>query len=107
MADSLTTHHLFGTKDVSSAGTAVAVHSTSRIVTSLIIVAHSDNAGRIFYGASDVASTTQKGLAPGESMALPAPSRGTSLGMFDISTIFIDAANTNDGVDFVAALYVK
>ena len=106
MADSLTTHHLFGTKDVSSAGTAVAVHSTSRIITTLMLVAHSDNAGRIFYGASDVDSNTQKGLAPGESMALPAPSRGASPGAFDISDIFIDSANSNDGVDFVAALYI-
>lgn len=106
MATSVTEHHIFGTKDVASAGTAVQLEETSRPVVSLLIIAHSDNTGRIFYGGSDVDSSTQKGLEGGESVTIPAPLRGASMGSFDITDYFIDAATSGDGVDFVAVRLV-
>lgn len=96
MATSATARFIFGTKDVAAAGTAVVLDATERRIRSLMLIAHSDNAGRIFYGGSDVASTTQKGLAAGESVTM------TGDQAFALKTIYIDAANANDGVDFVA-----
>ena len=97
MATSVTGVFLFGTKDVAAAGTAVVLDATDYRIRSLLIIAHSDNAGRIFYGGSDVASTTQKGLAAGESIQIIGDKE------FALSTIYIDAANANDGIDFVGA----
>jgi len=96
MATSVTTRHIFGTKDVASAGTAVVLDATERRLNSLMVIAHDDNVGRVFYGGSDVDSATQKGLAPGESIVI-------SGAPFPLSDIYIDAANANDGVDFVGA----
>ena len=98
MATSVTQSHLFGTKSVTTAGTRVQLETTSRPVSAVLIIAKSTNVGRIFYGGVDVASTTQTGLEPGESVefgsAIEAP--------FDIANIYIDSATSGDGVDFVA-----
>jgi hypothetical protein len=96
MATSETSSHVYGQKSVSSAGTAVVLDSTDRKLQSILIVAHDDNAGRVFYGASDVDSSTQKGLAPGESITI-------TMGRYPIllSEFYIDAATSSDGVDFV------
>ena len=96
MATSVTDTHIFGTKDVAAAGTAVVLDATEQRLLALMIIAHSDNAGRIFYGGSDVDSSTQKGLAAGESITISAGGKP-----FVLSSIFIDAANNDDGVDFV------
>lgn len=97
MATSVTVSHVFGTKDVAATGTAVQLDATDRKLQSLLIVAHSDNAGRVFYGGSDVDSSTQKGLLPGESIVI------TGNRPFLLSTIYIDAATNDDGVDFIGA----
>ena len=96
MATSVTDVHIFGTKDVATAGEAVALDATEYPLQALMIIAHSDNVGRVFYGGSDVASTTQKGLAAGESITISAAGKP-----FLLTSISIDAANNNDGVDFV------
>ena len=99
MASSLTTSFIFGQKDVATAGTQLQLDSTTtRRVRFVLLIAHSDNAGRIFYGGSDVDSSTQKGLAPGESVSID------GVAPFPIGDIYIDSANNNDGVDFVGVL---
>ena len=96
MATSVAGQFVFGTKDVATAGTQVQLDATtSRLLRSLLIIAHSDNAGRIFYGGSDVDASTQKGLQAGESMTLQ------GVEPFEIGDIWIDAATNGDGVDFV------
>lgn len=96
MATSVTRQFVFGTKVVAAAGTQVQLDATTtRMLRSLTIIAHSSNVGRIFYGGSDVDSSTQKGLQGGESFTL------TGVGPFEIGDIWIDAATNADGVDFI------
>ena len=95
MATSVTSHFVFGTKDVAAAGTQVQLDATvTRMLRSLTIIAHSDNAGRVFYGGADVDSSTQKGLQGGESFTI------TGVVPFELGEIWIDAATNADGVDF-------
>lgn len=98
MATSVTQTHLFGQKAVTTAGTRVQVDTTSRPISALMLIAYSTNTGRIFYGGSDVASSTQKGLEPGESIVIQSIEEEP----FDIAGIYLDSATNGDGVDFVA-----
>ena len=98
MATSVTQSHIFGTKDVATPGTQLAIETTHYPVSSVLIIAHSDNAGRIFYGGDDIDSSIQKGLEPGESVSFGSVNNEP----FPIESIYIDAANANDGVDFIA-----
>lgn len=98
MATSVTANFAFGAASVSSAGTAVQVESTARRVRSVMILAKDSNTGRIFYGGSDVASSTQRGLAGGESVSL------TSDKPFSLATIYVDSSVSGEGVDWVATL---
>lgn len=96
MATSVIATHVFGTKDVASAGTALILDATNYELSSLMIIAHNDNTGQIYYGGSDVDSSTQRGLDAGESIVL-----GMSRTPIVLNTVYIDAGTTNDGVDFV------
>jgi hypothetical protein len=90
-----------GTKVVASAGTALAIDSTTRVVRSVTITALSSNTGKIFYGGADVDSSTQVGLDPGESKSFSRTPDARGRGMtFDSAELFIDAAVTGEGVDF-------
>jgi hypothetical protein len=90
--------HIFGRKAVTAAATAEAIDSTSRPITELLIIANDDNTGRVFYGASDVDSSTQRGLAAGESVVVG----GSEDSPFDIAAIFVDVSVSGEAVDFVA-----
>lgn len=96
MANSVTDHFIFGTKDVAAAGTAVQLSATEYRLKTLTIIAHADNAGAIYYGGSDVDNATNAGLAAGESITITHPKP------FTLGSIYIDSANNDDGVDFVA-----
>lgn len=88
-----------GTKNVTTAGTALQLEtSTERRVRSVQLQAHDDNTGRIYFGGSDVASTTQRGLAPGESKTITADKP------FSLDEIYIDCSVNGEGVDFEATL---
>lgn len=89
---------LVGDEDVGTAGTEEQIDSTARRIRSLLIIAKDTNTGRIYYGGSDVASTTQLGLTAGESIIL------TGDKPFSIDEVYIDSSVNGEGVDFVAAL---
>ncbi len=95
MATSLTREFVFGDEDVAAAGTAVPLEAADTRVRSVMLIAKDDNTGRIFYGGTDVDSSTQRGLAAGESIVIA----GTR--PFEIGTIFIDSSVNGEGVDFV------
>ncbi len=95
MATSATDDFVFGTRDNATPGTELQVDVGSYTLQSILLIAHSDNVGRIFYGASDVTSSTQKGLLPGESVTI------TGKRPFLITTIYFDAGTAGDGIDFV------
>ena len=96
MAASETPTIISSAKTVAVAGTAEALSSASQRVKSVTIVAMSGNTGQVYLGGTDVASTTNGGLAPGDSMAIPAVS------WLDLKDIFVDVDTNGEGVDFYA-----
>lgn len=88
---------IVGQQAVGSAGTAEQLDTDNATVLlrALTIIAYSTNTGRIFYGGSDVDSSTQKGLQAGESMTFEAPAP------FELGSLYIDAGTNSDGVDFI------
>ncbi len=84
-----------GEKTVTTAGTAVALHS-SRRVKALTVIAKSSNTGRVYVGGADVSSATNEGLGPGETISFEAVT------WLDLADIYIDADNNGEGVDFYA-----
>jgi hypothetical protein len=91
MADSQTPTNLVGEKTVTTAGTAVVLGSGK--VASFTILCKDTNTGKIYLGASDVASTTNDGLDPGDEVVVPA------LNWIDLADWYIDAAVSGEGVD--------
>jgi hypothetical protein len=82
-------------KTVTSAGTAVALHAAQR-VKSVTIVAKISNSGQVYVGGSDVASTTNDGMAPGDSLSIPAEN------WLDLNDLYVDSDFNGEGVDFWA-----
>jgi len=95
MATSVITSHVFGTKDVAVSGTAVQLDATDYTITELMLIAHDDNPSRVYYGGSDVASSTQRGIPPGGHIVI------TSKSAFLLSALYING-DAGAGVDFVA-----
>jgi hypothetical protein len=95
LASSVTTDFVMGDEAIGTAGTAEQIETTSYRISSLMIIAKDSNTGRIFYGGSDVASSTQRGLAAAESIVI------TGTKPFDITTIYVDCSVSGEGVDFV------
>lgn len=83
-------------KTVSATGTAEALAASSQRVKALLVVAKPGNTGNVYLGGSDVATTTNDGLIPGESLSLPA------LSWLDLADIYIDVDTSGEGVDFYA-----
>ena len=84
-------------KTVATAGTAEVLVAASKRVKSVVIVAKSDNTGRVVYvGGSDVSSSTNGGLGASQSISLEAA------GWMDLADIYIDADTNVEGVDFYA-----
>lgn len=82
-----------GKKTVTTAGTPVALLSTSKLVASVQIVPLSTNTGIIYVGFSDVASGTGFELQNGDAPLM--------LPEVDLSLVYIDASIDNQGVSFI------
>lgn len=80
-----------GSKDVSSAGTAEKLVSSSTPCKEVIIVAKSDNTGKIYVGGSSVSSSDGAFIFAGATMRIS---------IDDVSSIWIDADTSNEGVQF-------
>lgn len=87
---------LSGAKTVAAAGTAEALSTTER-VKSVLVLAKVANTGTVFLGGSDVDSSTNGGLAPGDSIRIT-PSKI----WMDLADVFIDVSVNGEGVDFYA-----
>ena len=85
---------LSGQKLVATAGTAEALVASTRRVKRVQIVALSSNTKPVYVGGSDVASTTNGGLAASGSISLEAE------GWMDLNGIYVDADVDGEGVDF-------
>lgn len=78
-----------------TAGTAVALATANR-VKGVTLVAKLTNTGNVYVGGSDVASSTNGGLYPGQVLEIPGP--------LNLGDIYIDVDTTDEGVDFYAQL---
>jgi hypothetical protein len=91
-----------GKKTVASAGTAEALVASKTWVKKLKIVALPGNAGSVYIGDSSVDDTTGVELAAGAvwEMADVAGAKGDDVLEFDLNSIYVDAANNDDGVSY-------
>ena len=95
MANSIAGSLISGKQEVPSNGTQVALAvDNGRRYKTITIVAYTDNTGRIFVGGSDVASSTNSGLAAGAVLSLVS-SHGWLL-----SELYITSSADGDGADF-------
>jgi len=89
---------LSGSKAVTAAGTAETLASDG-LYGSLMIRAKYANGGYIYVGGKDVDSSTNEGLASGDSILInPRPGKAIQL-----NDIYIDASVSGEGVDFYAS----
>jgi hypothetical protein len=95
MAVSETPTLISSEKTVAVAGTQEALSASQR-VKGLTLIAKTGNTGQVYVGGSDVASTTNDGLAPGDSLIVPA------VGWLDLSEVYVDVDVSGEGVDFYA-----
>lgn len=91
-----------GTKVVASAGTAEQLVSTSVNTTCVWVEALPSNSGKVYIGGSTVSSTRGMSLDPEESFQYFATRKDNAerLLEFDLSSIYIDAANSSDGIKY-------
>ena len=81
-----------GQKSVTTAGTAVALASSTEII-SVVIKAKSGNTGNIYVGDSTVDSSTGYILGPGDAV---------SFDMTDLAAVYIDSDVNGEGVSWLA-----
>lgn len=88
-----------GERVVTTAGAEVRlVDQTGPILLRTVtIVAKDNNTGRIYIGGSDVASSTNRGLAAGDSVTYSSD-KGINL-----AEVWVDSSVNGDGVDFYCA----
>ena len=96
MAASETPTIISSAKTVSAAGTAEALAASSQRVKSVTIVAKTGNTGRVYVGGSDVSSATNAGLAPGDTLVVPA------VNWLDLRSLYLNVDTSGEGVDFYA-----
>ena len=96
MAVSETPTLISSEKTVTVAGTAEALSSSSQRVKSLTVTAKAGNTGQVYVGGSDVASTTNDGLAPGDTLIIPA------LNWLDLKDVFVDVDVSGEGIEIYA-----
>jgi hypothetical protein len=87
-----------GSKTVTAAGTRerLTALASNVAVRSVAITAKPANAGKVYVGDSAVSSSNTPGLDPGDTISIadPAP--------FNLSDVYVDAALSGEGVDYVA-----
>lgn len=96
MAASETATFVASEKTVSTAGTAEALSTGSQRVKSVTVIAKVGNTGQVYVGGSDVASGTNDGLAPGDSIVIP------TVNWLDLNKVYVDVDTNGEGVDFYA-----
>jgi len=82
-----------GQVSVTTAGTAVALASSSVSISKVTIKANAGNTGDIFVGDSGVTSSNGLILAAGESV---------DVSIDDLNKVYIDSATNGDGISYIA-----
>lgn len=96
MASSETATLMSSEKTVSVAGTPEPLSSVSQRVKSVTLIAKAGNTGQVYVGGSNVASATNDGLAPGDTLRVPA------VNWLDLSAVYLDVDTAGEGVDLYA-----
>lgn len=81
-----------GSKSVSTAGTAEALESSSRIVSQLFVKAEAGLADNIYVGASDVTASNGYPLASGEDVELH---------YVDLNKVYVDADSNGNTAKYI------
>lgn len=89
-----------GSKTVATAGTAVALTSSSIWARGLRLAAPAGNAGNVFLGGSTVSATTGIILAPGDHISLSDLMGAGDDAAVNLSAVYIDAATNGDKLTF-------
>jgi hypothetical protein len=90
-----------GTKSVTTAGTQVALVSSSTNISSVIIQANPANTGYIFVGDSTVDSSSGVRLSAGEKLSIVIdPNHKLPDALINLNTIYIDSSVDAEGVRF-------
>lgn len=92
VAASLPSTIVYGQKDVTTAGTAVALGSSTALTSGVRIKANSDNTGVLYVGDSDVDSTNGFILAAGEELFVE---------VADLATVYLDAGTSGDSCSYI------
>ena len=87
-----------GNRTVAVAGTPVQLSPTSIPCQWVLIQADLWNAGNVYIGASTVTNARGLELRPGDTVGLPPMDAQPRV---DLNEIYVDAANSKDGVRFV------
>lgn len=86
-------------QNLTSAGTAQPLSTTSILCQSILIVAKSTNAGNVYVGDSGVTSLNAFPIAAGESYRIEAPAApGGGADTMDLKDIYWDGGTTNDDI---------
>ena len=88
-----------GTTDIPIAGTRVQISNTADKVKSIAIKARPTNAGNVFFGISDVASTKAWTLQASGGIAIDFED-----GSVAFSTFYVDAEVSGDDIDWAVIL---
>ena len=83
-----------GQKNVTTAGTRVALASTQTLVSGVTIKAKIGNTGSIYVGGSGVTSSNGYILAAGDTVFVE---------VSDLATVYFDSQNNGEGVSYVAS----
>lgn len=86
-----------GVRTVTTAGDAEALATSRTMACSVIIQAIEDNGDAVFVGGSTIDSTRGSRLLAGDSVTLPMHPTN----IYDLATIFVDAAVNGEGVRFI------
>jgi len=86
--------------NVGTAGTRVQISTSNAKVHAIIFKGRSGNTGAVYIGDSTVSAAVGFELMPGDDIAWPIREGTTCL----LSAFWVDAATTNDDVDFAAVL---
>lgn len=83
---------------VSSANTAVALHSTTLYATSITIQAEYTNVGNVAIGDSNVTALNGLELPPGDAAEITADNTKVGSEEFDVSQIFVNSSTSGNKV---------
>ena len=89
-----------GTTTISSPGTAVQINNTADKVKVIEVRARPGNSGDVYFGDSDVSSSSGRTLQPGE------PAKVTlDEGSLLFNVFYVDGDQSGDKVDYIAILH--